>query len=444
MICAEPHGPELSSIRDVSRVRHSGSGFGRLIVRTRFGRFRELTSAMNVRFDQAQVLAGAARRAPTIALLLLAQLAVSAHAGPSEQAKRIYERIAGEPPPAAVLSQMAAAITATPGQQGLVNAAAIATSAPSFYNVTLKNLVIPWTNRDQTVFAPLNDYAAIVIGMTRDDVAFNTALSDDILYIVNAPGLPAPSSANNDHYATAETNGVDLSTALQRTTQSGTYGTPAQATAGLITTRGAASAFFINGTNRAMFRFTMINHLCHDMETVMDITRPADRIRQDVARSPGGDSRVFLNTCVGCHSGMDPMAQAFAYYNFDATAGQLAYTPNQVQPKYLINATNFSFGFVTPDDSWANRWRAGSNAFLGWDATLPGSGNGAKSLGQELASSDAFAQCQVTKIFQAVCFRAPASAADQATVATIKASFKSGGYRLKQVFQLSAAACPGQ
>src|SRR5204863_3479753 len=151
-----------------------------------------------------------------------------------------------------------------------------------------------------------------------------------------------------------------------------------------------------------------------------------------VARSPGGDSRVFLNTCVGCHSGMDPMAQAFAYYNFDATAGQLVYTPNQVQPKYLINAANFPFGFVTPDDSWANRWRAGSNAFLGWDPTLPGSGNGAKSLGQELALSDAFAQCQVTKIFQAVCFRAPASGGDQATVATIKASFKSGGYRLKR------------
>jgi len=444
MISGEAEGAELSSIGDVSRVRHSGSVRARLIVHARFGQFRELTSAMNVRLNQAQVPSGAARRAPTIALLLLAQLTVSAHAGPNEQAKRIYERIAGEPPAASVLTQMSAAITAAPGQQGLLNAAAIATSAPSFYNVTLKNLVIPWTNRDQTVFAPLNDYAAIVIGMTRDDVAFNTALSDDILYIVNAPGLPAPSSANNDHYATAETNGVDLSTALQRTTQSGTYGTPAQATAGLITTRGAASAFFINGTNRAMFRFTMINHLCHDMETVMDITRPADRIRQDVARSPGGDSRVFLNTCVGCHSGMDPMAQAFAYYNFDATAGQLAYTPNQVQPKYLINATNFSFGFVTPDDSWANRWRAGSNVFLGWDPTLPGSGNGAKSLGQELASSDAFAQCQVSKIFQAVCFRAPASAADQATVATIKASFKSGGYRLKQVFQLSAAACPGQ
>jgi hypothetical protein len=399
---------------------------------------------MNVRLNKAQVFSGGARRAGAAAALLMTQLAISAHAGPNEQAKRIYERIAGEPPAPTVLSQMATAITASPGQAGLLAAAAIATNAPSFYNVTLKNLVIPWTNRDQTVFAPFNDYAATVIGMTRDDVGFNTALSDDILYVVNASGLPAPSPMNNNHYATAETNGVDLSSTLRRTTQSAAYGTPVQATAGLITTRGAASAFFIKGTNRAMFRFTMINHLCHDMETVMDTTRPADRIRQDVARSPGGDSRVFLNNCVGCHSGMDPMAQAFAHYDFDATAGQLAYTANQVQPKYLINATNFPFGFVTPDDSWSNRWRAGANASLGWDATLPGSGAGAKSLGQELAASDAFAHCQVTKVFQAVCFRAPISSADQATVAAIKASFKSGGYRLKQVFQLSAAACPGQ
>jgi hypothetical protein len=372
------------------------------------------------------------------------QLVLPAHAGPAEQAKRIYERIAGEPPPSGVLSQMTSAISASPGQAGLVAAAAIATQAPGFYNVTLKNLVIPWTNRDQTVFAPFNDYAATVIGMARDDLPFNTALSDDILYTVNAPGLPAASASNNNHYAAAETNGVDLSTALTRSTQSGTYGTPAEAVAGLITTRAAAAAFFINGTNRAMFRFTMINHLCHDMETVMDTTRPSDRIRQDVARSPGGDSRVFLNNCVGCHSGMDPMAQAFAYYNFDATAGQLAYTANQVQPKYTINATNFPFGFVTPDNSWSNRWRAGLNASLGWDPTLPGSGVGGKSLGQELGASDAFAQCQVTKVFQAVCFRAPSSAADQQTLASIKASFKSGGYKLKQVFQLSAAACPGQ
>jgi hypothetical protein len=140
---------------------------------------------------------------------------------------------------------------------------------------------------------------------------------------------------------------------------------------------------------------------------------------------------------------MDPMAQAFAYYNFDTTQMQLVYTAGQVQPKYLINNQNFPYGFVTTDNSWSNRWRGGPNQALGWDTTLPGSGAGAKSLGQEIAASDMFAQCQVNKVFQAVCFRAP-NAADQATVATIKANFKSGGYKLKSVFQQVAAACPGQ
>ncbi len=394
---------------------------------------------MNVR-NTAQVGSGRARRSLAAASVLLI-LSAAAHAGPAEQAKRIYERIAGEPPPPAVLSQMVTAINGSPGQGGLVAAATIATNASGFYNVTLKNMVIPWTNRDQTVFAPLNDYAATVIGMVRDNADFSTALSADILYTVSGSGLPAPSAMNNDHYAAAETNGVDLMSALTKTKQSTVYGLPSAATAGLMTTRGAASAFFINGTNRAMFRFTLMNHLCHDMEQVMDTTRPTDRVRQDVARSPGGDSRIFLNQCAGCHSGMDPMAQAFAYYNFDATSGQLVYTSGTVQAKYTINATNFPFGFVTPDDSWSNRWRAGPNASFGWGAG-PGSGNGAASLGQELASSDMFAQCQVTKVFTAVCFRAPISTADQATVATIKAQFKSG-YNLKQVFQQSAAACAG-
>jgi hypothetical protein len=404
---------------------------------------------MNVRSNKAQVCVSRALRLAVSGSALLL-FAVPGHAGPNEQAKRIYERIAGVPPTAAVLSQMAAAITSSPGQTGLVNAAIIATKAPTFYNVTVKNLVIPWTNRDQTVFAPLNDYAATVIGMVRDDVPFNTALSADILYTVNAPGLPAPSNASNAHYATAEANGVDLSTALKASSQSAAYGTPTAATAGLITTYAAEAAFFINGTNRAMFRFTMINHFCNDMPTLMDTTRPTDRIRQDVARSPGGDSRVFLNNCVGCHSGMDPMAQAFAYYNFQGTlgavmnTGTMQYTSGQVQPKYLINSTNFPYGFVTPDDSWSNRWRNGVNASLGWSSSLPGSGQGAKSLGTELESATAFAQCQVTKVFQAVCFRTPQSAADQATVTAITSSFQSGGYKLKQVFQQAAAACPGQ
>jgi hypothetical protein len=377
--------------------------------------------------------------------LLAAQAATPAFAGPTEQAERIYERLAGVQPSPAVLAQMVTAITNQPGQQGLVAAAAIATdpkTAPTFYNVVLKNMVMPWTNRDQTVFVPFNDYAATVIGMVRDNVPFNTVLSGDILYTVNSPGLPAVSPANNNHYAMAETNGVDLSSTLVATTQSAAYGIPAAATAGVITSAGGSGAFFINGTNRAMFRFTMINHMCNDMETLMDTSRPTDRIRQDVSRSPGGDSRIFLNNCVGCHSGMDPNAQAFAYYNFDTTSTQLVYTAGQVQPKYHINSQNFPQGFVTPDDSWSNRWRAGPNSVFGWNSALPGSGNGAKSWGQEIAGSQQFAACKVKQVFQTVCFRTPTSTQDISAAATIASSFQSG-YNLKTVFQQVAAACPG-
>jgi hypothetical protein len=338
-----------------------------------------------------------------------------------------------------------------------VTAALIATQDPAFYNNTIRNLATPWTNRDQTVFAPLNDYTATVVGMVRDNVPFNTLLSADLVYIANASAtsansLPAYSPANNNLYQAMDDANVDLSTALTPTTQSSLTGIPAAATAGVMTTRGAAMAFFVNGTNRAMFRFTMMNHLCNDLPLVMDTTRPPDRIRQDVTRSPGGVSTLFLTNCVGCHSGMDPMAQAFAYYNFSypaseigATAwpvGQIVYTAGQVQPKYSINNTNFPQGFVTPDDSWNNRWRTGPNQVLGWSGALPGSGQGAKSLGQELASSQAFATCQVTRVFKDVCLRAPSSTADVNAVGAMITSFQTG-YNLRQVFAASAAYCMG-
>jgi hypothetical protein len=384
------------------------------------------------------------------ALTLLGTAAFAANPPNANQAARMYNRIAGVPPSATVLANMMATDP--------VSAALMATNDPAFYNYTIRNMAAPWTNRDQSVFVPLNDYTATVVGMVRDNVPFNTLLSADLVYIANASAtstysLPAYSPANNNLYQAMDDNNVDLSTALTPTTQSSITGIPAAATAGVMTTRGAASAFFVNGTNRAMFRFTMMNHLCNDLPTVMDTTRPPDRIRQDVTRSPGGVSSLFLTNCVGCHSGMDPMAQAFAYYNFSypaseigATAwpiGQIVYTAGQVQPKYSINNTNFPQGFVTPDDSWSNRWRTGPNQVLGWGGPpLTGSGQGAKSLGQELAGSQAFATCQVTRVFKDVCLRAPSSAADVTAVSSMITSFQTG-YNLRQVFAQSAAYCMG-
>ncbi len=379
-----------------------------------------------------------------IAALLSAVLIAPAHAGYREQAKQLHDRLAGVPPTEAVLQQMEDAIN--PALPGNANTAAyIAMDNVNFYNVTLKNFAAPWTNRDQSIFVPLNDYIATVIGMIRDDRPFNTLLSDDITY-VGRPGVvaAAPSANNNAHYEQLEANNVNLRDELQMVAQSSIQGIPSSATAGVITSRAASEAFFVAGTNRAMFRFTLMNHLCNDMEQMHDPNLPPDRIRQDVSRSPGGDSRLFLNNCIGCHTGMDPMAQAFAYYNYDETAGALQYTAGSVQPKYFNNDLNFPQGFRTPNDEWDNYWRKGQNSYLGFDPALPGSGQGAKSLGEELGNSHAFAACQVKKAFRAVCLRDPENAADRNKVDEIVSTFRGTGYQMKQVFADAAVHCMGQ
>jgi hypothetical protein len=352
-----------------------------------------------------------------------------------EQAQRIHDRIAGVPPSDAVLTQMMA--------RSPLDAALMATNDTHFYTVTLKNLAAPWTNRDQSVFVPLNDYITLVIGMVRDNWPFDQILYGDLLY-VDPNVSPGVSASSNAHFEALEQRFLDPDfdvSELSQTTQSSVYPFPAQAAAGAITTRAAAEAFFVAGTNRAMFRFTLINHMCMDMEQVHDTSIVPDRIRQDVSRSPGADSRVFLNNCIGCHAGMDPMAQAFAYYNYNDVSGSIEYTPGSVQPKYFHNEETFADGFVTPDDSWTNYWREGKNAVIGWGNT-PGSGNGAKTLGQEFAASQAFAQCQVQKVFKAVCLRPPSDAADRTKVADMTTDFRNG-YNLRQVFAESAVHCMG-
>jgi hypothetical protein len=376
-------------------------------------------------------------------LTLLSLFSVMASAGPREQAKRIHDRIAGVPPSATTLNQM---VTEIETNNDPLAAAMIATEHPDFYNVTLKNWATPWTNEEMTPFAPLNDYSATVIGMVRDEVPFNQLLSADILYV--GTNTPAYSNSNNAHYEAMENQNLNLKEELQQVAQSNVTGLPSEGTAGVITSRAAARAFFVDGTNRAMFSFTLLNHLCKVLEEIKDPTRPADRIRQDASRSPGGDSRVWFNNCLGCHAGMAPLAQAYAHYNYeypedDMEAGRLVYTPGLVQPKYLINSSVFKDGYITTDDSWDNYWREGPNSVLGWDPNLPGTGVGLKSMGEELANSHAFAECQVTKAFQSVCLRAPVDSTDRTRISEITESFKSD-YNMKRVFAETAVYCAGE
>ena len=398
-----------------------------------------------------------------LVLLLVWQPAI---ADDREVAKRIHDRLTGTPATDAVLDQMeiliaggdltAAARYAIDGDTNDTPGSAPTNPNIGFYNVVLKNWAMPWTNRDFDVFQPLNDYVATIIGMVRDERDFREILYADVMY--SGAGGHNPSS--NQHYENLESSGANLGdpAVLTPISQASVTGIDPAGVAGIFTTRAAAKSFFILGTNRAMFRFTLVNHLCTDLEQLQDGSRPSDRIRQDVSRSPGGDSTVFLNNCVTCHSGMDPLAQAFAYYEFefnndDPDTGRLIYTPGVVQGKYTINSTTFPNGYVTPNDHWSNYWRLGPNSEkIGWlnapansgsiDLALEpeiAEGDGAASMGQELANTEAFAYCQVKKAFESVCLREPATS-DSGFVNSTVTSFKSG-YNMKNVFANVAAYC---
>jgi len=410
-----------------------------------------------MRHDHANwVRKNAARgeRGTRVGVLLLCGLffATTSLAGPREQAKRIHDRLVGVPPSEATLDAMQIMISSTPGDpSGAIAAAYEAMRNPAFYGVSLKNFATPWTNEEQTPHGELNDYSALVIGLIRDGeddgIPFTEILSGDYAYVA-APGQvnTAYSQTDNQHYREIEEQRLDLSSDAQftRTTQSGLPGSQmtSSETAGVITTRAAGEAFFQAGTNRRMFRFLAINHLCRDMEELNDTSRPADWIRQDVSRSPGGDSQIFHNTCVGCHSGMDAFAGAFAFFEWDEDQERVVHTRGQVQGKYLINPGTFPGGYITEDNRWSNYWRSGQNGALGWGATA-GSGSGAKSLGEELAASRAFSTCQVQKAFEHVCFRPASSEADAAEIDRIADVFEDNDYSMKRVFAEVAVYCMG-
>jgi hypothetical protein len=408
------------------------------------------------------------------------------------QAKRIHDRLTGVNATNTAISEMHELLMSDSSGKSAAEYAIDTAQNPNaryFFNVTLKNFAAPWTNEEQTVFTRLNDYSATVVGAIRDEIDFRRILYDDLVYVGSPASISPYANNNNDHYEELEDLGPadkdlssdptgDLSdkTILVARMQSDgdVSGLESGATAGVMTSRAGAMAFFSDGTNRAMLRFTLMNHLCTDLEPLKDVSRIPDRVRRDVSRSPGGDSRIFLNGCVGCHAGMDGMAGAFAYYEWDysnnISSGNLVYrgsspskfdTATGVSRKHNINENNFEHGYITTDDSWINYWRNGPNSVLGnrpgdggigWlgpnsnpDSKGNATGAGAKSLGIELANSKAFAQCQVDKVFKAICLRDPnVFKVDRDARDDYVGNFTSANYNMRGVFTDVAAYCKGE
>src|SRR5262245_65701857 len=103
-----------------------------------------VTSAASAGAAATAIGGAGVRRGLAIVLAAVALLlsAAAAHADARTQARRIHDRLAGVPPTAAVLDTMTAMV-----QSGdAVAAAEEAMKNRAFYDVTLKNFAMPWTN----------------------------------------------------------------------------------------------------------------------------------------------------------------------------------------------------------------------------------------------------------------------------------------------------------
>lgn len=368
-------------------------------------------------------------------------LSTIVHAGQPERSKawKIHNRIAGVPPAPQVLNQMEQELIA--GRiEGAVN---IAMNHRGFTNVVLKNWLKPWSNVAQSSAVPLNDFVATAVGLIRDDESFDQILYSDVIYHAPNSGInnvAAYARDSNDHYAQLETRALeqnrDWVAPLVRVSQSSMNMIPD--TAGAITTRAFGEAYFSAGTNRRMTRFLFINFLCHDFEELHDVTIRDDRVRQDVERNPGNDSRTYRNQCVGCHAGQDALGGAWAYFNFANNSVQ--YNSTRVDPKMHVNSYFYPEGFRTADDSWVNYWASGQNAKLGWDPNTPIQGRGARSLGLMLSKTRAFGECMASRSWELLCMR-KMKPSEKPIKSELADEFIASNYKMKQLFAATLDRC---
>jgi hypothetical protein len=364
----------------------------------------------------------------------------------------VYKRLAGVPASNADVDTWGAGLVAAADKTAYLTdvVAKAATENDKFYSVTVLNFAQIEASEDRSLsdgsgptnsIGVLNDLTATVIGMIRDEKDYRAILSDDVLYIpTGATYAPGTNAIYDTLYANVK-NGAPLGSALTATTQTGATGLTVQA--GIFTLRGFGSVYYDAGTNRAPFRFALLNYTCRDLEDYSDVSRADIYVRRDVDRAPGGDATKYRTECVGCHAGMDPLANAFAYYNFvpPAQANQAAAITIATAPVAKVNQNNdvFPGGAVVTDDSWMNLWLEGTNSALGWDATKT-KGNGVKSFGEMLASSKMFPECMAKRVYKTVCLKEGTSNTDKAAISKLAGEF-SKTYNMKDLFKDAAVDC---
>ena len=300
--------------------------------------------------------------------------------------------------------------------------------------------VLPQTNEAESEKVEFNDYCATIIGAARDEIPFTELLYGDILYISEAPRVPAYRKNGNDHYKDLIKNGVSLVKTLKRVKQTDYSGL--EEASGLLTTRAFGQAFLSDGTNRRAVSYSIKNFNCTDIEEMMDTSLSDRYVGQDVDRSPGGNPEDYQSQCKGCHTGMDSLRGAFAYYDYDVDRAEIVFNKSKVHKKYAHGSDAYEQGYKTADDSWENLWIKGVNKKYGW-SKVSTKGKGVRSYGKMLSKTKNLSKCLAKRSYKELCILVEDDEKAKEDISNIAKKFEESNYNLKTLFSVTASTCLG-
>ena len=345
----------------------------------------------------------------------------------------LHNRIVGVPAQGETLQKMVALLK----KGEIEKAALLATEHPFFYDLKLRALFNPWSNREGSVSAPLNDMVMTMIGMVRDDLPFDKVLSADLHYAIREDEptdvtQPGPTNATPS----------SLKSSLQQHKQSEKLhkDREPELISGVLSTNAFATAFYSAGTNRRATAFVLKNFLCHEMEQLHDTETPKHWVRQDVSREPGGDPELFNQRCVGCHAGMDALSGWSVFYD-GPTLTWDRNVKSKITKNVLYRGTQ-GRNYNQPNhanDSFTNLWTEGKNAKLGWRGKT--SGKGAKEFGEMMTRSKAFASCMAKQVYESVCYLKPEAGIAKTKSEQLAEQFEKNNYNMRKLFAATAVSC---
>lgn len=374
------------------------------------------------------------------------------------EAKRLLERISGTKVPAdhPYIQEMTLYI-----ESGLwYEAAEIALKHPNFLNVTVKQMALKMSTREESIQTEFNDFAAMFIGVVRDEVDARQLLTGNFHYRADPEKIPSDINVrsefeshivkSNDHFKDLDRLDLNLGEVLmpgtgqmimQSRTNTVVYNPDP---AGLLTTRAFLGSHATAGTNRRPVEYTFRQFMCSPIEEWADTSVSDARIGRDIDRYPGGDHSKFQVNCKGCHTVMDGFRGAFAKWDFsrnfilnrDVQVRSNGELEGGVVGKMNQNRDVFPSGFVTSDNSFVNNAVGQSNQILfGWRSAVD-TGYGAKDFGKMVSESRRFSQCMVKRVFDSVC-RKDISMKDQSSFISDYASrFESENYNLRKLYRM--------